>query len=84
MQSSATTDAETSHSAVDACADELEEAEEAAKEADEQALQGEASGKDNYKRIQAASTAAVQSQKASRMQASLMHGRAVEDRSISG
>ena len=62
-------------SAMDACADELKDAEEGAKDADEQALQGEASGKDKYKRIQATSAAAVQSQKASRMQASLLHGR---------
>ena len=73
MQRSASKDAGHSHVAVDACADELDEAEEGAKEADEQALEGEASGRDKYKRIQASSAAAVQSQKTSRVQASLVH-----------
>ena len=51
-------------------ADAPDEAEESAGEADEQALQGEASGVSMYKQIQASSAASLQRQKAARMQAS--------------
>lgn len=51
-------------------ADLPDEAEESAGEADEQALQGEASGVSMYKRIQATSAASLQRHKAARMQVS--------------